>query len=545
MVSSMNSNRLRLALFLAASALGLSILGCSFIQAESALPPTSTTLRVIQTTPVPTFSRQLQPVASALPESTEAASQIDCVSTAGQPATTHTVYADVDYPTRSLQVRQDVRYINRGSESLPEIVMNVEPNRVGGAFTLEALEFGSGVAVPAYELTGRRLVIELGESLEPGCSLELRLRYQLFVPPIGDGVSALSGYFGYTPRQFNLGHWLATVALRGGGTWITHEVVAIGEQLVSDSADWDVTLNVSGAPEGLMIAAPGSLEQDDEATWHFTHTAAREFALSMSDQFNLTEMEASNGVMVEMYAYADAVVRTEGGEVDGAAHALEAAARSIAMYSDLFGAYPYDRFIVVQGDFPDGMEFSDLVFVSGDWFRSYVGSPASYLTIITIHEVSHQWWYARVGSDQATTPWLDEALATYSELVFFEEYYPELKDWWWQTRVNTFVPNDYAGATVDSSVYRFASIREYINAVYLRGARMLEMLRRDLGTDDFFDWLRRYAEAGTGRVVTPDLFWSLLTPEQLQRTYNTRAAYLSTTVVEVAQPESTEISDSN
>jgi aminopeptidase N len=148
-----------------------------------------------------------------------------------------------------------------------------------------------------------------------------------------------------------------------------------------------------------------------------------------------------------------------------------------------------------------------------------------------------------VGNDQATTPWLDEALATYSEYVFFEEYYPELKDWWWQTRVDTFVPPDYVGATVDSSVYRFTSIREYINAVYLRGARMLEMLRRDLGTDAFFDWLHRYSEAGMGRVVTPDQFWSLLTPEQQLHTYNTRAAYLSTTVVNSILPEATETAE--
>lgn len=534
------SHRLRLISILIFGTLGFSILGCSFTQAEPALPPTATTVRVIQATPVPTFSRDMQPVASVVPEATEIVSQMDCRSTAGQPATQHTVVADVDYPTRSLRVQQDLRYINRGNESLPEIVLNVEPNRIAGAFTLDGIEFGSGAPVPAYELTGRRLVVELGESLDPGCTLELRLKYQLYVPPVGDGVSALSGYFSYTPRQFNLGHWLATVALRSGGAWITHEVIAIGEQLVSDIADWDVTLNVSDGPDGLVIAAPGTVENEDDDSWRFRHMDAREFSLSMSNQFNVTEQAASNGVTVEMYAYDDAVVQTEGGEVDSAAHALDAAARSIAMFSDLFGAYPYERFVVVQGDFPDGMEFSDLVFVSGDWFRSYVGNPASYLTIITVHEVAHQWWYARVGNDQATTPWLDEALATYSEYIFFEEYYPELKDWWWQTRVDTFVPPDYAGATVDSSVYRFTSIREYINAVYLRGARMLELLRRDLGTDAFFDWLRRYSEAGTGRVVTPDQFWSLLTPEQQMQTYTTRAAYLSTTVVNSILPEATE-----
>jgi hypothetical protein len=226
-------------------------------------------------------------------------------------------------------------------------------------------------------------------------------------------------------------------------------------------------------------------------------------------------------VTVELYSFDDAMVPTESGLVDSAAHALDTAAQSLAMFADLFGEYPYDRFIVVQGDFPDGMELSALVFVGGDWFRSYTGNPAGYLTIITAHEVAHQWWYAHVGSDQANTPWLDEALATYSEFIYFEEYYPELKDWWWQFRVESFVPPDFAGATVDSTVYQFSSIREYINAVYLRGARMLDVRRT--GDDAFFDWLRR-AEAGTGRVVTADLFWALLSPSELARSRTRRLA---------------------
>src|SRR5690606_16503225 len=146
--------------------------------------------------------------------------------------------------------------------------------------------------------------------------------------------------------------------------------------------------------------------------------------------------------------------------------------RALSTYSDLFGAYPRERFVVIQGDFPDGMEFSDLVFVSGDWFASYAGEPKSYLTLITVHEVAHQWWYSRVGNDQAMMPWLDEALATYSEYIFYEEYYPELKDWWWDFRVNTWIPGDFDRHPVSSTVYDFASIREYVNAVYLRGARM-------------------------------------------------------------------------
>src|SRR5690606_12403973 len=116
----------------------------------------------------------------------------------------------------------------------------------------------------------------------------------------------------------------------------------------------------------------------------------------------------------------------------------------------------------------------------------------------------------------------DESLATYSEYIFYEEYYPDLKDWWWSFRVDAYSPQGF----VDSTVYEFSSIREYINAVYLRGAHMLHAMRGELGTDDFFDLLNAYATAGQGRIVSADLLFSLMTTEQLQLTQATRQRYL-------------------
>ena len=305
--------------------------------------------------------------------------------------------------------------------------------------------------------------------------------------------------------------------------WILREAVFVGEQTVLDVADWDVTLNVSAAPESLAVAGPGGVTRISDRSWHFEIQNSRDFTLSLSDAFKITSSEIDSGVRVDVYAFDDALVTLDDGtEVDGAAHTLDVAARSLAMYEDLFGPYPYESLVVVEGDFPDGMEFSGLVFVSQDWFERFEGNPASFLTIITVHEVAHQWWYAGVGSDQAMTPWLDEALATYSEYVFIEEYYPELKDWWWSWRVDAYTPQ----GVVDSNVYQFSTIREYINAVYLLGARMLHEIRNDIGTEAFFEVLRRYYEAGQGRIVSPDVFWSMMSADELALSVGTRRQYL-------------------
>jgi hypothetical protein len=391
----------------------LSLTACNVTRVEQ-LPqwPTATTVRAIQSTLVPTFDRQYRDVPTV---ETDGVASVSCESAADEPGTTHTVTADIDYAERTVVVAQAIHYVNRTDHALPHLVLNVEPNIWPGAFTLDSLMLG-GVSA-SFELTGRRLSVELLPALEPGCSIALELTFHLVVPHIGDGLEAYKGFFGYSPRQLNLGHWLPTVAARLNDDWVTREAVAIGEQEVLDAADWEVTINVRGALNTLRIAAPGEMMELAPLSWRFVHRNARDFSLSMSETFNVATRELDSGVTVELYSFNDAIIQTEQGAIDSPAYALDVASRSLSLYQDLYGSYPYERMVVVQADFPDGMEFSGLVFVGGEYFRGFAGDPASYLMIITAHEISHQWWYAKVGNDQALSPWLDEALATYSEYV--------------------------------------------------------------------------------------------------------------------------------
>ncbi|MGQ9909650.1 MAG: M1 family metallopeptidase [Candidatus Flexifilum sp.] len=447
-----------------------------------------------------------------------------CGATDMRVASRHEIDATVDYTARTVSAVQTVTYSNRTGQPLNDVVFSVEANREPRVFTLSSITFADG-SPAAFELVGKRLTVDLPAALEPGCAVSLTLTFDLRVPPVQNGVRAFRGYLGYTDRQINLANWLPTVAARPGGDWLVPDAALVGEQQVADVADWNLTLSVQNAPAELQIAAPGAVRTADDGSIAITHERARELAISLSDQFRL-HSRTSGSMTVELYTFADTLVQTPDGVVDGAQSVLDAAVDAIGMFSDLFGPMNPDRLVIVEGDFPDGMEFSGLVFVSRDWFRTFNGTPQSYLIIIAVHEIAHQWWYARVGSDSANAPWLDEALATYSEYIYYEEFHPDLRDWWWSFRVDRFAPPDYQPAgSVGSSVYRFGTIREYINAVYLRGARMLHALRTELGTDAFFALLRRYADAGADRVVDADIFWGLLTPEQHVRIARIRDRY--------------------
>ncbi len=165
---------------------------------------------------------------------------------------------------------------------------------------------------------------------------------------------------------------------------------------------------------------------------------------------------------------------------------------------------------MVEADFYDGMEYDGLYFLSRAFYNLYSGQPTDYLVAIAAHETAHQWWYGVVGSDQANEPWLDEALCTYTERLYSEHYSPSALSWWWDYRVNYYHPTGW----VDTSVYNpqgtLQTYQDYRNAVYLNGAHFFEDLRKAVGDDAFFAFLKDYATRYAGQVALSSDFFALL-----------------------------------
>jgi aminopeptidase N len=160
-----------------------------------------------------------------------------------------------------------------------------------------------------------------------------------------------------------------------------------------------------------------------------------------------------------------------------------------------------------MGDFNDGMEFSAFFFLSHDFYNLYDGSLNNYLIDVAAHETSHQWWFEQVADDQAEQPWLDEALATYSEHVFYETASPaSVKLWWWPVRIDFYQPQGW----VDIPIYAGGGFRTYTNAVYFRGAHFLDDLRTRIGDEAFFAFLQDYVVKENGKIATTADFFRIL-----------------------------------
>lgn len=445
------------------------------------------------------------------PTATPEQLEITCF-TSERPVTQYEVNAALDWETKIVRVAEKVTYANLQPVDLQTLVFQVEANREPNIFFLQGVSFIEGKNTDEVVLNGSRLTVPLPEALPENCQIALTINFELRLPVIADGFAAgRLGYFGYTGRQVNLGHWFPTVAIYNRGLeWYTPAPSPLGEQNLAESSDFKAMLKLENAPDDIDVAGPGSVRFLGENTWEFGLKSGRDLALSIGRGFQRLSQLTDTGKVIEVYSLSD------NSQNDTASnHVLQATVQAVALYEELFGViYPYSRLVIVEGDFPDGMEFSGLAFVSEAWFRVWNRQPNDWLTVITVHEVAHQWWYALIGNDPATYPYLDEAFATYSEYLFFERYYPDQTSWWWDFRVNRHV----LSGNVDSNVYQYGEVRPYINAVYLRGAQMLHTTRTELGDEAFFDWLMSYASTYQHQIATPKDLWSKMPSDEYAKT---------------------------
>jgi hypothetical protein len=396
--------------------------------------------------------------------------------------------------------------VNLNADKLNDLVLIVEPNLAPSGFTLLSLTWQDGTTIDNFDLRDNQMHIPLTQPLQPGNQLGIKVHYRMAIPELGDNsIWGKPVAFGYTDRQTNLVDWYPYLPpyISGKG-WLVHPVWGLGEYQVYDEADFKVTLTLATPVPGLVLAAsaPAQPESDD---FKYSVQAARTFALSASTDY-VVQSKTVGDVTVYCYSFSD---DTHPGQ-----QVLDTTSSALELYSRLIFPYPHPTLTVVEADFLDGMEYDGLFFLGHGFYDLYDDTPESYITFIAAHETAHQWWYGLVGNDQAVEPWLDEALSTYMELVFYESVYSDLSphtgdplvDWWWNFRINSYAPQGW----VDSSIYDFSTSRSYRDAVYLDGAKFLDGVRNRIGDKAFFAALRAYARNHMYSIATGDDFFTVL-----------------------------------
>jgi hypothetical protein len=416
---------------------------------------------------------------------------------ASLPNTQYDLTAELNYDQHHLAVTEQITYTNHTGETLNDLVLMVDPMYYPSAFELKNLAWADGQQVENGTAKTGQLHLPLRQPLAPGESLGLSLVYALSLPSPTPDPQTRPVPFGYTTKQTNLVDWYPFVAPYAPGKgWLAHPAGYFGEHLAYEASDFRVNLRLVGGRKELTVAASAPAVMDGD--WRrYQINSARNFAWSVSHDYQVAS-EKVGDVTVLSYFFP---IHPTAGQA-----ALKTTAQALALYSELYGPYRHSTISVVEADFLDGMEYDGLYFLSNGFYNLYSGQPGDYLISIAAHETSHEWWYALVGNDQAMEPWLDEAMATYSERLFYERVYPDALSWWWTYRVDYYQPSGW----VDTTIYNAGSWRAYRDAVYLNGAHFLEDLRKLVGDTTFFAFLKDYAAQYASRIATGDDFFNLL-----------------------------------
>lgn len=339
------------------------------------------------------------------------------------------------------------------------------------------------------------LEVVLFEPLYADERVEIVIEFELFL-------ANCTHRLGYNENSVNLGNWYPIAAVFEKGEFVIDPYYANGDPFYSECANYEVSL---AYPEKYTLASSGEkvdCKQESGVVYErFKALASRDFAMCLATDFEVKTAEVGD-TLVSVYAYKD----------DGNANAyLETAIKTITLFNELFGTYPYKTLSVVFTDFfQGGMEYPSLVYIS-DSVEELIE-----IKKVIVHEIAHEWWYGVVGNNEVVDAWFDEGLAEYSTLLYFENYPEEGVDS--QKLVSDTIVNyelyldvvkslnikiNYA---MDLPVSDYSTEYEYVYMIYVKGLLFFNNLRTTMGDSCFFKFLKSIYKNYAFDIITKELF---------------------------------------
>ena len=240
-----------------------------------------------------------------------------------------------------------------------------------------------------------------------------------------------------------------------------------------------------------MIATSGKLiketKKEELKTCEYKINNARSFSVVVSKDFNVLKTKVGNTEI--LYYYYDDEFSSQN---------IKVIESSLEYFNNTFGTYPYETFSVVKTPFIEGgMEYPGLVYIQE-------GLPENQYKEVIVHETAHQWWQSVVGNNEIEQGFLDEGLAEYSVILFYDAHLEfghsrkELVSSCEKSYKSFCTVYDKVFKSVNTKMVRslkdFTSDFEYVNIAYVKPCIMYDYFRTTVGEKKFFNGLKRYYE---------------------------------------------------
>lgn len=398
---------------------------------------------------------------------------------------------------------EEVRYTNTENMELNEVQFRLFPNILGGEMTISNLTVDGLSITPEFQLNNSLMIVRFPAPLEVGQSIVVKMEYTVTVPQT---VELNYGVLAYFEDVLALAHAYPMIAVYDEEGWNAEIPPQSGDVTYADAAFFLVRIR---APKGVMLVTSGNeIQRGEEGQLQVLTVAsgpARDFYLAASPRYE--EISQTFGE-VTVRSFAPSELR------DGAQFALEAAARSIDVFSKRYAPYPYTEFdIVSTPTLALGIEYPGITAITSRIYEvdgEYNDAPASqYMESTVVHEVGHQWFYNMVGGDQLDDPWLDESLTQFVTLQYYADIYGRNGEEGFRAGLaGRWARVDNARIPVGLPVASYQGA-EYGAIVYGRGALFFVELREEMGTAAFDAFLKEYTESLSWEISTPDHLQSL------------------------------------
>lgn len=428
---------------------------------------------------------------------------------------TYDIKVDLNTSDMTYHGEQYITYLNKSEDSLNEIYFHLYPNAfktledapilfdlaytmdeldyVGGYIDIEKVRMDDMLLDFMVERNSEILKIKLPKPLKSGEKTKIYLQYNVKLPTSKDR-------FGYHDRGINLGNWYPVSCIYDKNGWHLDPYYKVGDPFFSEVSNYNVDITV---PKNIELAASGVVLSEDiegkNKTYSIKGDNIRDFAFACSEEFVISTRQVDD-TLIKLYSI------TDNQEVMDIA--LDFGEDSIRVFNERFGKYPYKEYKIVNTEFPSGMEYPGIVFISNDYFNE---SMIDLLELVIVHETANQWWYGIIGTDQINESWIDEGLATYSEVIYMNEIYgKKVADMHYNQNIKSMytMNSGFLGEdkTVNKSLKEFVTWNDYSMLAYSKGVGFFHEIGEKYGRDTLYNILSETYNRYKFRNITSDEF---------------------------------------
>jgi hypothetical protein len=376
---------------------------------------------------------------------------------------------------------------------------------------------------------GTTLRVNLREPVPPGKSIEVVVGFKGNVPEVDPDETGLTSHVVKQvstalrgdreirrPRDVNfrcrgvllLGTAYPVLAVHNGDEWMRKVELSVGDMIFNEVAEYEVSITAAPGIAVFTSAGEDASKSNEENTTVFAAPALRDFAIIAGRTLRSEQTQVGNTTVRSIFVPEHERIGKR---------VLAMAEESLKIFSARFGALPFKTISLAEAPLVAGLgsnEFSGLDVIASAYYVDFDSPAMRNLPEIireqrpsveeslewgVAHLIAHQWWGAAVGNDPAREPVLDEAMASWSALLYFRVLYGEQKaalvrDDQLQgvyRLYRTFGGEDMA-ANRPARDYR--NTFQYAAVVSTKGALMFVELRKLLGEEKLLAAFKKYYE---------------------------------------------------